>query len=259
MKALVVAAAFWGLAESAFADELADAGRALEAKSYATALQLYQKLAAAGNVEAQFHLGEMYWYGEGVPQDDAQARAWFGKAQAAGSKQAAAALDTMRLHDARRADIQYWIAGYDGAELSAGQYACKAPEFPPMSSSNADIKRLNGAYAEWSACYSAKVTHMNTLMPPGKAIPKDLSDLMNQQEYDAAVAHLDKVYAQVIGAEKARAAVTIGGYEKWSAATDAYVKRTNAEAEAITKKVEYDLRRGQPDMLTPMTVSPAKK
>lgn len=48
----------------ALADDLADANKLLENKAYPQALAAFTKLANAGNAEAQFHLGEMYWYGE---------------------------------------------------------------------------------------------------------------------------------------------------------------------------------------------------
>ena len=63
MKKIVICLGllFAGLAH---ADELADANALFQKKAYPQALQLYTKLANAGNAEAQLHLGEMYWYGE---------------------------------------------------------------------------------------------------------------------------------------------------------------------------------------------------
>jgi len=46
----------------------------------ATALKECRPLAEQGNVDAQFALGDMYFRGQGVPQDDAQARDWYLKA-----------------------------------------------------------------------------------------------------------------------------------------------------------------------------------
>ncbi|MGZ3180866.1 MAG: tetratricopeptide repeat protein [Telluria sp.] len=257
MKAFVLTASLLALSAPVLADDLADANKALEAKSYATAIQLYQKLAAAGNAEAQFHLGEMNWYGEGVAQNDAQARSWFGKAAAAGSKEAGAALHTMDLHDARKADIEYWTTRYDGADLNSGQYACKAPVFPKVSDTNAQIKEKSAEYAAWTECYNAKVAHLSSLLPPGKAIPKDLADLMNQREYDAAVARLDKVYAQVAASEKASAGATMSAHDEWYAATQAYAKRHNDQVAEQTKIIEYDLRRGQ-NLIAPPSVPVAQ-
>ena len=47
-----------------------------------SALADLKKRAAAGDAAAQFELGILYYYGQGVTQDYAQARAWFEKAAA---------------------------------------------------------------------------------------------------------------------------------------------------------------------------------
>jgi TPR repeat protein len=47
---------------------------------YATALEQLKPLAQLGNAEAQVYLGEMYYYGKGVAQDDTQAVYWYRQA-----------------------------------------------------------------------------------------------------------------------------------------------------------------------------------
>jgi TPR repeat protein len=84
------------LAGACSADELSAANAAFANKDYAGALQRYTRLANAGNVEAQQHLGEMYWYGEAGTVDEAKAEAWFRKAAAKGNTVASASLDLMR-------------------------------------------------------------------------------------------------------------------------------------------------------------------
>ena len=51
---------------------------------YAIALREFRPLAEQGNAAAQFSLGLMYANGEGVPEDDIQAYAWFNLAAAQG-------------------------------------------------------------------------------------------------------------------------------------------------------------------------------
>lgn len=51
---------------------------------YAMALREFRPLAEQGNAAAQFSLGLMYANGEGVPEDDIQAYAWFNLAAAQG-------------------------------------------------------------------------------------------------------------------------------------------------------------------------------
>ena len=47
-----------------------------------------QRDAEDGNADAQFKLGVMYYEGDGVPQDFAEARRWFEKAAAQGNAEA---------------------------------------------------------------------------------------------------------------------------------------------------------------------------
>ncbi len=79
---------------AAYADELADANKLLENKSYPQALELYKKLAQSGNAEAQFHLGERYGRGgnNGLEASETESRVesykWFTLAAAQGFQHA---------------------------------------------------------------------------------------------------------------------------------------------------------------------------
>jgi len=55
---------------------------ALSRKDYATAMKEYRPLAERGNAEAQYRVGRMYEFGQGVSQDKAQGIAWIRKAAA---------------------------------------------------------------------------------------------------------------------------------------------------------------------------------
>lgn len=213
------------LSTSARADELADANKLIEAKAYPQALALYAKLAQQGNPAAQFHLGEMYWYGEAGKVDVAEAAAWFGKAAAGGSKEAAAALATMRAHDARSKEIGYWTDSYEGADLSGGKARCDDPAIPPVSQDNVAIKQVNQRYELWSACYRDQVSKLSE--PPAKRIPADLAALMNQQEYDRAVARIDKAHARLASDTATQAQAVVASYQAWQAATKRYVEEQN--------------------------------
>jgi hypothetical protein len=71
-------------------DEL-DAGvNAYDAGEYAKAYEILYPLAAyKRNAEAQFHLGMIYFYGEGVDKDLNQAMEWWKKAMRSGHVDAA--------------------------------------------------------------------------------------------------------------------------------------------------------------------------
>jgi hypothetical protein len=230
---------------AASADELSDANRALAAKSYPQALQLFTKLAAAGNPEAQLRLGEMYWYGEGVGLDRARGDALFVQAAASGNKEAmdAQSLSTKRAQ--RSAEIAYWTSGYDGADLLSGKYNCVAPRMPAISITNAEINGVNADLAAWNKCQEGISAHMQALMPPGKQIPAAIAVVMSEQEVQQAKSHLDKVYGEVMAKAQANATALLAEHEKWHRATQAYVAEQNRTTEARLKQAKYDLEEQQ--------------
>jgi len=62
------------------ASDMSDADAAYNKSDYVEAFQLYQKAANQGYPKAQFELGRMYFFGQGVHQDYAEAGKWFHKA-----------------------------------------------------------------------------------------------------------------------------------------------------------------------------------
>lgn len=216
------------LSTHVFAGELEDAHAAFEKKDYATALKLYTKLSNAGNPEAQQHLGQMYWYGEAGEVDEAKAEALFRKAAAKGNKVAAASLDVMKQRVERRADIDYWVKGYDGADLKSGEYRCPAPRIPAMSKINEEIDRVGAAVNTWQNCYNKFVTHLNENSPLTKKIPADIAKLMNKQETEASAAHLERVRENIAEEAKVNSKLILADFAAWKAATEAYVLQHNA-------------------------------
>ncbi|MGN6843432.1 tetratricopeptide repeat protein, partial [Neisseria sp. P0021.S006] len=67
LKKMMVALLSLGLAQAVWADSLQDYKKTLQA-------------AEQGNAKAQFSLGKMYYKGEGVRQDYAQAVQWYRRA-----------------------------------------------------------------------------------------------------------------------------------------------------------------------------------
>jgi TPR repeat protein len=65
---------------SAFAGDLEDAKAAYERGDYATAVSKLTTAAKQGNSHAQFNLGVMYFYGDGVSRDQDKGVYWFMKA-----------------------------------------------------------------------------------------------------------------------------------------------------------------------------------
>ncbi len=61
-------------------NELEEGALAAIKGDYATALNKFRPLAEQGNTEAQFSMGTLYDFGQGVPQDYKEAMRWYGLA-----------------------------------------------------------------------------------------------------------------------------------------------------------------------------------
>lgn len=85
---------------AAQADDTRDFERAAVAHrhgDYQAAAKLWRPLAEEGLVNAQFNLGQMYRYGDGVTQDHAEALKWYRKAAEQGDKESQFNLGSMYL------------------------------------------------------------------------------------------------------------------------------------------------------------------
>lgn len=214
-------------AGSAVADDLSDANKFLEAKEYGKALPLYSKLATAGNAEAQFRLGEMYWYGEGTAQDLAAARTWMAKAAASGVADAKESLAILERRQVRGAEIDYWMTQYRGDELVSGKFSCPAPVIPSASKNNDDITATHAAVKTWQDCYNGFVANFNASMPVGKVIPQDVLDMMSPAEFERVRARIEPLYRKIITDAQVRANATLAQRDAWEKSTQAYVKEEN--------------------------------
>lgn len=209
------------------ADDLSSANALFAKKEYLQALQLYTKAGNAGNAEAQQHLGEMYLYGEAGVVDLGKAELWFKKAAAKGNKTAIAALEMMKQRELRKADIAYWMSGYDGADLKSGKYRCPAPRIPAMSKVNEDIAAVSAKVQAWQNCYNEFVENINASTPLTKRIPKDIADLLTKEELAQATSYLEGVQSRIIEEARVSAKLLLADYAVWRDATDAYVAEHN--------------------------------
>ena len=241
MKKMIAVALLCTFAMGVRADELADGMKAWEKRDFAQAQQIYSKLANAGNVQAQLLLGELYGFGEGVPEDLAQAEKWIAKAQAGGNPDAAASLVNMRQRAARKADIARYVSGYDGADVALSKFNCVKPAYPDVSRSKAQIKEVEAATKAWRACYDRFAANLESKLPAGKAIPEDVSGMMSLMELDQARSAMDKAYAQAASVASAEAKEIMAGYDGWYA-------RTEKVGIAMDQKTKYDSSRRQTEL-----------
>ena len=225
----------------AHADELADAMKAWEKQDFQQAHQIFSKLAKEGNAEAQLQLGEMVGFGEGVPEDSAQAEHWLKLALAGGNKDAAASLEAIKQRAAHKADIAHFVSAYDGADFKLEKFGCVKPVIPEVSKSQADIKAVSGGVTSWLACYDGFAKNLNSALPAGKAIPADIAKIMSVTELRTASSAMDKVYAGIGTDARAQAVQLI-------AANDAWLKRTKEYSTEYARTMQNDTDRRQREM-----------
>jgi TPR repeat protein len=209
------------------AADLAEADALFTKKAYAEALQKYTKLANAGNVTAQQHLGEMYLYGEAGKVDEAASAEWFRKAAAKGNAVAVASLELMKQRALRRKDIDYWTTGYDGSDVRTDAYRCPAPRFPAVSKVNEEIDRVSARMKTWQECFNAYADHLAKAKPLTKRIPEDVVKLMTKPELEQAMAHVTQVEAQLTEDAKVNGKLVMADYTVWRNATEAYIAEHN--------------------------------
>lgn len=214
-------------AGAACADELADADALFAKKAYPEALQKYTKLANAGNVVAQQHLGEMYFYGEAGSVDMDKATVWFRKAASKGNATAIASLELIKQRERRRAEIDYWIEKYDGSDIQTDEYRCPAPRFPAQSRQNDEIERYSAKMAAWQTCYNRYIEHLNAQTPLSKRIPEDIKKLFTAAELEKAQAHLAVVQEGLSENAKIGSKMVVADFTAWRDATEAYINQHN--------------------------------
>ncbi|MBL0867496.1 sel1 repeat family protein [Pectobacterium carotovorum] len=78
-------------------------------EDYAQAKTWYMKAAGQGNAYAQLMLGDMYYNGDGVEKDYAQAKAWYTKSAEQGSAEAQYELGTMYFDEKESAKAISWF------------------------------------------------------------------------------------------------------------------------------------------------------
>lgn len=91
-------------ARSDFDDGMA----AYQRGDYATALHEWRPLAEQGDASAQYNLGQMHHNGDGVPQDDSEAKKWYHKAAEQGYAEAEHALGNMYIFDDPAGAIKWY-------------------------------------------------------------------------------------------------------------------------------------------------------
>lgn len=222
-----------------FADELADANLLLAQKSYDKAFAIYQKLANAGNAEAQMHLGEMYWFGDGTAANLTEAKMWSEKSAASGNADAVANLASLKRRETHANEIVYWTRLYDGADMVSGKFACKPPDIPFVSETKRFIQSAAASMDAYRQCFNGFVDNMKDAAPSIRHIPTETLDMMTPAEVAQARTHLDMVYTRIAADARTQALAFIAQEGIWLQKTRQYVKSYNDRLEFERILIRY--------------------
>jgi hypothetical protein len=224
------------------ANELERADKLLQAKAYDKALPIYSKLAQAGDTEAQFRLGEMYWYGDGTAVDLAAANAWLHKAAQRGHKGAIESLDILKQRQVRNADIAYWTNGQAGQRVEVSGYDCAAPVLSKDAKTKESIRDAANSYKQWQACYDSFAARMNAQARLLPQIPEDVLKLMTPREAELAYTRLNGEFAQTIARAEREAMRITGEYMAWQRGPEGSILTANS-----AKNWEYQIMKRRAD------------
>ncbi|MGX9784381.1 tetratricopeptide repeat protein [Janthinobacterium lividum] len=204
------------------ADELSDAQKLWENKDFYKSFQIFNKLAEAGNVNAQLQLGEMYGFGEGTAEDTEKAAYWLKQAAAKGHPEAAASLALVQERKAHHVDIAYYTTSFDGGSAAYSRYGCERPQIPAKSTSNEDIRKVNAKINTWTECYGRFIVNLRSVAPADKTIKPEILKLMNNEEFNRSAALINKVYGNIL-AEAAAIEQNISNESSaWKKSTELY-------------------------------------
>jgi hypothetical protein len=241
MKRLICILLCWAACACAYADDLAIGIKAWEQRDFATAQTIFTKLANAGNPEAQLLLGEMYGYGEGVPEDTAQAERWLDRARAGGNKDAAESLDNVRKRATRKADIAK-AAEVGATPQTLSGFGCVTPAFPEISTTQEDVKAVTAKATDWRRCYERYGAYLAAQPAGDKAVPADIAKLMNLVELERARTSAEQAYRRAVATANEQAAAFGLASDQWYARTQAYSKGMEkvAREESARRQREID-------------------
>lgn len=224
----------------AHADELSDAIGMYQKHQYEQARQVFSKLAVSGNTQAQEQLADMYWFGDGMPIDLSQAEYWFAKAALAGSQKAKQSLVVMRARVALSEEIAFYTTRFENGNLRFKSSGCVPPALPVVSKTNTEIREASHSIERWFECYNRYVARLRAALPASSAIPKDLIDLMTDDDLAKATSLIDKSVLSYAAEAKEIATRVSSEIEDWKRETENFVTGANAKKSGMTP-AEYEL------------------
>lgn len=152
-----------------------------------------------------------------------------------------AADDLAKKREQHKADIDFWVTKYDGAELKSGQFRCPNPRFPSMSKQNEEIDAVSARMKTWQDCYNRFAENLNKTPPGAERIPQDVRALMTKEELEQAGAHIKDVHTNLAESATINSKMVLADFDAWRKATEAYVGENNKVIKAAQAKDRPDL------------------
>lgn len=215
--------------------------------------------AEKGDPAALLRLGEMYWYGDAAPLDRARGDAMFARAAAAGSKEAASALQLSEQRRRHLAAIDWWTAGYQGTDLGVAESACEGPAIPRRSTTMAEAEAVDAAYEAYRLCYNGLVDRLYGAAAAAR-IPPEVAIVMSEAEFNLASSRLDTIYDAAKSRGQQQAAEVTAAHAAWASHTVADItthamrrRQQIANAEANSRAMGQALQ----DYIRPQRPPPA--
>lgn len=174
---------------SALAQSVGDGIDAWQRGDAAAAVQIWQPLAAKGDADAAFNLGQAYRLGKGVPLDLATAQGWFERAARKGHVDAQATLGLLLFQSGNRVGAMRWLSA-----------AADAGEPRAMLMVGTALYNGDGIAADPVKAYAYVSRAAAQGLAPAKATLADLDQVMPLEQRKQGVALAQKMAA---GAAKA--------------------------------------------------------
>ncbi len=178
-------------------DDLNEANRLRIRKDFSRATSMYQMLAEKGSVEAQQALGEMYWFGSGVPSNPKLAEEWFKKASANGSLNADKFLAVLAEREKHQNEIQFFTNEYDGRGLKFVEMNCNRPDFSTAAHNSVDIENMINHINEFASCFNQYGERLNASKDLERVIPNEVLRLMTDEEVEKAINRSTRALATI--------------------------------------------------------------
>jgi beta-lactamase regulating signal transducer with metallopeptidase domain len=150
----------------------------INAKDFRHAVDLLTPLAEAGNAEAQYLLGELSWYGEGVTANLSVAEKWFRLAAKNGNERAKQFSEMIDKRSLKASEIAFYMNETSGKDFDYLENKCPAPAFK-----NQSYDFNSHQMKAWHKCFRDLSSALTIARQKNQLIvPRDLLPILTESE-----------------------------------------------------------------------------